>query len=90
MNVQDLSREQIVELKQAYLTRLADEGTFAEVLDVDYDEPSCSDLANADDIVPDDVIFEEYDGTDFVDDDFFFGGDDDREEMPWDYGKHFD
>lgn len=71
MKVRELSREQMHELKEAYLTKLADEGTFAEVLDVDYDEPSCGDLANADDIVPDDVIFREYDGIDFVEDDFF-------------------
>jgi len=70
MNVQDLNREQIVELKQAYLTRLADEGTFAEVLGVDYDEPSWGDLADADDIVPDDVIFENYGDTEFVEEDF--------------------
>lgn len=71
MNVRELSREQMHELKEAYLTKLADEGTFAEVLGVDYDEPSYGDLANADEIVPDDVIFREYDGIDFVKDDFF-------------------
>ena len=98
MNVQDLSREQFTELKQRYLMELADEGTFAEVLGVDYDEPSYGDLANADDIVPDDVIFENYGGTDFVEDDFTGCGplpgidfdEDNRDEMPWDYGKHFD
>lgn len=71
MNVRDLSREQLAELKGNYLCRLADEGTFAEVLDVDYDEPSMGDMENADSIVPDDVIFDEYEGTDFVPDDFF-------------------
>lgn len=71
MNVRELSREQMHELKEAYLTKLADDGTFAEVLGVDYDEPSYEDLSNADDIVPDDVIFREYDGIDFVSDDFF-------------------
>lgn len=70
MNVTELSREQIVELKGDYLCRLADEGTFAEVMGVDYDAPSWGDMANADEIVPDDVIFEEYAGTDFVPDDF--------------------
>ena len=40
MNVRELSREQMHELKEAYLTKLADDGTFAEVLVVDYDEPS--------------------------------------------------
>ena len=71
MNVRELSREQMHELKEAYLTKLADEGTFAEVLGVDYDEPSYEDFSNADDIVPDDVMFREYDGIDFVSNDFF-------------------
>ena len=71
MDVLELSREQLVELKQNYLEKLADEGSFAEVLDVDYDEPSYSDLANADEIVPDDVIFKNYEGVCFVNDDFF-------------------
>ena len=71
MDVLELSREQLIELKQDYLEQLANEGTFAEVLDVDYDEPSYWDLANADDIVPDDVIFRQYEGVDFVTDDFF-------------------
>lgn len=70
MNVHDLTREQISQLKANYLCRLADEGTFAEILGVDYDEPSWGDLANADTIVPDDVIFEEYADTFFVDEDF--------------------
>ncbi len=71
MDVHDLSREQLIELKQNYLTQLGDEGTFAEVLDVDYNEPSYSDLANADEIVPDCVIFKNYEGVCFVPDDFF-------------------
>ena len=70
MNVNELNRDQIHELKEAYLVRLADEGTFAEVLGVDYDSPSYYDMANADEIVPDDVIFEEYACTDFVEEDF--------------------
>ena len=71
MDVRELSNEQMSELKQRYLTQLADEGSYAEVLDVDYDEPSYWDLANADDIVPDDIIFTHYEGTHFVPDDFF-------------------
>ncbi len=71
MDVLELSREQMIELKQNYLTQLADEGSYAEVLDVDYNEPSCWDLANADEIVPDCVIFKNYEGVCFVDDDFF-------------------
>ena len=70
MKAQDLTRDQLAQLKADYLFRLADEGTFAEVLDVDYDYPSWGDIANADEIVPDDVIFDEYDATDFVEEDF--------------------
>ena len=71
MDVRELSREQIVELKQRYMSQLVDEGTFAEVMDVDYNEPSYWDLANADDLVPDDVIFRQFEDVDFVPDDFF-------------------
>lgn len=71
MDVRDLSREQLVELKQRYLMMLADEGTFAEVLDVDYDAPSYMDLEKADEIVPDDVVFRNFEGSYFVPDDFF-------------------
>lgn len=71
MDVRELSREQLVELKGNYLTQLANEGIYASVLNVDYDEPSYWDLANADEIVPDDVVFRAYEGIDFVHDDFF-------------------
>ncbi len=71
MDVHELSRDQIVELKCNYLTKLADESSYAEVLNCDYNEPSYWDLANADDIVPDDVVFREYEGVCFVNDDFF-------------------
>lgn len=71
VDVRDLCRECLVELKCAYLTELANEGTFAEVLEVDYDAPSYEDLADADEIVPDDVIFEHYKDYSFSTDDFF-------------------
>lgn len=71
MNVRELNKDQMLELKQNYLTKLADEGSYAEVMNCDYNEPSYWDLANADDIVPDDVIFREYDNVFFVPDDFF-------------------
>ena len=71
MDVLELSREQLTELKQNYLTQLANEGSYAEVLDVDYDEPSYWDLENADEIVPDCVIFRNYEGVCFVNEDFF-------------------
>ncbi len=71
MNVKELTRDQMVELKQNYMIELADEGTFAEVMNVDYDHPAWGDMAYADDLVPDDVIFEHYGDIDFVDDDFW-------------------
>ena len=71
MTVHELSRDQLIELKQYYLEQLADEGTFAEILDVDYNEPSYSDLANADEIVPDCVILKNYEDVCFVNDDSF-------------------
>lgn len=71
MNVHELSREQLQELKGSYLAELVNEGTFAEIVGRDYDEPAYSDLADIDNVVPDDVIFRQYEGIDFVLDDFF-------------------
>ena len=59
MKVTELNREQLTQLKQAYMTQLDD-----------YDEPSWGDLAMADEMVPDDVVFREWEGTDFVEEDF--------------------
>lgn len=76
LSVNDLTRDQIVELKQNYLERLADEGCLNEVLydDAEADETadgvSYEELANADALVSDDVIFREYEGTVFTEDDF--------------------
>lgn len=70
MNVFELNREQLIQLKQNYLVQLADEGLFAEMFGVDYDAPSWGDMANADELVPDDVIFEHYRDSRFVTDDF--------------------
>jgi hypothetical protein len=69
MNAHELNREQLTELKQAYMMDTVD-------------APSYGELAAADELIPDEVIFERYEGTDFVEEDF-------RSEMPWDYGKHF-
>ena len=70
VDVRDLCHECLVELKRDYLVRLAEEGVFAEVMDVDYDFPAYGDIADADEIVPDDVVFEVYAGIGFVPDDF--------------------
>jgi len=71
LTVQDLLRDCLVELKQDYLSQLAECGIYAEVMDVDYDEPSMADLAQADLLISDEVIFEHYDGVIFTPDDFF-------------------
>jgi hypothetical protein len=58
MNVTELNRDQLNELKQAYAEQLATDGiTWGE-------------LAAATEI-PDDIIFEHYADIDFVNDDFF-------------------
>lgn len=62
MSVQELSRDQLTCLKQAYLT---------EMLDAQGESPSWGELAEADDIISDESVFDEYDGVDFTPDDFF-------------------
>ena len=61
MTVHELSRDQLVELKQNYLS-----------LWIDGPEPVSYDvLMDADELIPDETIFETYEGTIFTDDDFF-------------------
>jgi hypothetical protein len=71
MDVTELNREQLTELKQGYYTELVNEGTFAEVIGRNYDEPSYLDLAEVDSIISDEFIKDYYAGVDFVMDDFF-------------------
>ena len=59
--VYDLNRDQLDELKQTYACQLAE---------ADGDVLSYGELADTSNI-PDDVIFEHYDGVSFTDDDFF-------------------
>lgn len=70
MSVHDLNREQLIELKCDYMVQLVNEGTFREVTNSDCDEPSYGHYANADEIIPDDMIFEHYEGYVFTDEDF--------------------
>ena len=74
MTLHELNPEQINELAGAYLSRLADEGAFSEIVGVDYDAPSYGDLARASEIVPFDVLEREYGSTEFVDEDFCCSG----------------
>lgn len=77
MTVHDLNREQLIALKQNYLSELNDEGTLNEVI---HDKPewdedgehglSYDELANADSLVPDDVVIDHFRGVDFTEEDF--------------------
>lgn len=62
MKVIELRRKQLVEQKQAYLIRCLEEK--GEML-------TSSDLANADEIIPDKVVFRHFADIEFSNDDFF-------------------
>lgn len=76
MTVYELNRSQLIELKQNYLTRLSDEGIMNEVIynKPDLDEAgvgvSYEELADADNLVDDDIIYNEYKDNVFSEDDF--------------------
>nr|DAG40080.1 MAG TPA: hypothetical protein [Caudoviricetes sp.] len=59
MDVTELSREQLLELKQSLLESVVGH------------QPSWYECAYADDIVSDKQVYEEYGGTDFTPSDFF-------------------
>lgn len=69
--VLDCNRDQLIALKQQYLCMLADSGEYREATGFDRDEPAWGDLAAADEIVPDLIIFNYFDGVTFTEDDFF-------------------
>ena len=61
MTVHDLSRDQLVELKQNFIS-----------LWIDGQEPVSYDvLMDADELIPDETIFEAYEGIFFTENDFF-------------------
>ena len=76
MNVYELNREQLIELKQNYLEQLSNEGVLNEVLygkeemDDMSDGVSYGELADADNLVPDAILFDHYEGYEFSADDF--------------------
>lgn len=70
MNVNELNRDQLTALKQRYAFELADEGSFAEVFDLDIDEPSYMFLSLIDNFVSDEFIEEYYSDVDFTEEDF--------------------
>lgn len=56
MNVHELQRDQLIELKQRYLC--------------EHGDPSWGDMADSDELVADQMIFDEYEDVDFTEDDF--------------------
>ena len=68
MTIDDLNRNQLIELKERYMLQLAIEGTYPEIMNSDY--PTMDDIANADKLIPDDIILEKYEYTVFSEDDF--------------------
>ena len=71
MNVRELNREQKVILKEMFMISKVNEGNFEAVFNKDYDEPSWTDISNADEMVSDETIYSEYEGISFVPEDFF-------------------
>lgn len=61
MTVRELNREQIIQLKQAYLCEEFDERGLT---------PSWGELAEVDTTISDEVLFERYEDYDFVEEDF--------------------
>ena len=64
MTVQELNREQYKELCQAYITEFWTDDAHGTKL------PSMSELACADELVAEDVIYSHYAGINFVPEDF--------------------
>jgi len=63
MKVTELSRDELIELKQRYLMEKREEEH--------EDEPSYGELANVDELISDDEVYAEFDYIDFEKDDFF-------------------
>lgn len=61
MTYDELTPDQKLQVKQRYMMKLADEGSFVEVIYGDGEErgPSYGELADADRLVPDDVVRDE-------------------------------
>ena len=78
MTLDELNADQIRQLKQDYINKLAEQGQMNEVLydrpeddeDPEKEYPTYNELANADDLVSMDLLRREYEGVDFTEDDF--------------------
>lgn len=62
MSVEELNRDQLIQLKQNMLM---------ERMDEEGETPSWGELAEVDSIITDEEVQQEYAGTDFVTDDFW-------------------
>lgn len=71
MYYDELNERQKQQLAENYLCELADEGTYAEVMGVDWDAPSYGELASALELVPESVLQDRYSDVVFSEDDFF-------------------
>lgn len=71
MTVYELNRDQLIELKRNYYTQEYN------------DHPSYGELADIDNLVSDQEIYDAYDGTDFVPDDFSSSAGEDEEDWRW-------
>ena len=63
MSVYELSRDELIELKVRYLDNY--------LWETEHRSASYGEIADADEIVPDETVFEAYEGYTFVEDDFF-------------------
>lgn len=63
MHVSELNKEQLLELKQNYLDE--------HLIEVEGRTASMNELADADELIGDDIIYDAYANTDFEEDDFF-------------------
>lgn len=70
MNVHELNADQLRQLKERYLIGLADDGHYAETMQVDYDEPSYWDIYHAEELVPNEWLYEQWEGHEFSEGDF--------------------
>ena len=71
MTFYELTREEKTELKERFMIDCVNAGTYAETFGVDWDEPSWGEIAAADELVPDEVIEEEYGFYTSCKEDFF-------------------
>lgn len=70
MTIHELNADQLRQLKERYLCDLANDGHYAETMEVDYDEPSYWDLAHADELVPNELLYKQWEGYTFTEEDF--------------------